>query len=49
VKQALRDGKFREKLPEILIKDVQKFLANPSCTCNFPIYEKVLKEAKHVL
>jgi len=49
VKTALRDAKFRDKLPETLTKDVQKFLANPSCTCNFPIYEKVLKEAKDAL
>jgi len=46
IKTALRDPKFREKLPAIVKDDVQKYLSNPNCTCNFPIYEKILKEAK---
>lgn len=49
IKTALRDAKFRAKLPEKLAPEVQKFLQNPSCTCNFPIYEKVLREAKDVI
>ena len=49
IKTALRDKKFREKLPESVLPDVQKFLNNPSCTCNFPIYEKIMREAKLAL
>jgi len=49
VKQALRDNKFRESLPESLLPEVQRFLNNPSCTCNFSIYVKMLKEAKDQL
>ena len=49
VKQALRDNKFRESLPESLLPEVQRFLNNPSCTCNFSIYVKLLKEAKDQL
>lgn len=49
IKTALKDSKFRDKLPESVLKDVQKFLQNPNCTCNFPIYEKILKEAKDVV
>jgi hypothetical protein len=43
VKKALRDSKFRETLPESLLSDVQKFLNNPGCACNVPIYRKVMK------
>jgi len=43
VKRALRDSKFRETLPESLLSDVQKFLNNPGCACNVPIYRKVMK------
>jgi hypothetical protein len=43
VKKALRDSKFRETLPESLLSDVQKFLNNPGCACNIPIYRKVMK------
>jgi hypothetical protein len=49
IKTALRDKKFREKLPESVHPDVQKFLNNPNCTCNFPIYEKIMREAKKAL
>jgi len=49
IKTALRDSNFRAKLPEKLTPDVQKFLQNPSCTCNFPIYEKILREAKEAI
>jgi hypothetical protein len=49
IKTALKDAKFREKLPKSLDKEVQKFLQNPSCTCNFPIYEKVLKDAAEIV
>jgi len=49
VKQALKDSQFRQKLPESLTLDVQKFLNNPGCSCNHPIYIKVHKEAKQQL
>lgn len=45
VKQALLDDRFREVLPEELVPDVQKFLQNPGCACNHPIYKKVIKVA----
>lgn len=43
VKRALRDSEFRKTLPESLLEDVQKFLNNPGCACNVPIYRKVMK------
>jgi hypothetical protein len=49
VKQALRDSKFRDSLPETLLPEVQRFLNNPSCTCNYSIYVKILKDAKDQL
>lgn len=49
VKQALRDSRFRDSLPESLKPELQKFLSNPGCACNVPIYQKVLKEARSQL
>lgn len=49
VKSALRDSKFREKIPESCQIEVQKYLQNPNCTCNIPIYTKILKECKELL
>lgn len=43
VKQALRDHRFRSSLPPELIDDVTKYLQNPGCACNMPIYRNVLK------
>jgi len=43
VKKALRDSEFRKTLPEFLLDDVQKFLNNPGCVCNVPIYRKIMK------
>jgi hypothetical protein len=43
VKAALQDAKFRDSLPETMLPDVQKFLRNPGCACNAPIYRKVLQ------
>ncbi len=43
VKKALRDSEFRKTLPESLLNDVQKFLNNPGCVCNVPIYRKIMK------
>ena len=45
VKDALLDRRFRDTLPEALLPDIQKFLNNPGCACNHPIYRKVMKEA----
>ena len=43
VKKALRDSVFRETLPEELKPDIKKFLDNPGCSCNVPIYHRVIK------
>lgn len=45
IKQALLDERFRATLPAELTEDVQKFLKNPGCACNHPIYLKVFKKA----
>jgi hypothetical protein len=45
VKQALLDERFRASLPEELKDDVNKFLKNPGCACNHPIYTNVMKKA----
>lgn len=49
VKQALRDARFRSSLPESFKDDIQKYLNNPGCACNVPIYQKVMREAKKEL
>ena len=49
IKQALLDPRFREMLPESLKDDVQKFLQNPGCVCNHPIYLRVMKQAQKEL
>jgi hypothetical protein len=45
IKQALLDPRFRDTLPVALGEDVAKFLSNPGCPCNTPIYKRVLQEA----
>ncbi len=45
IKQALLDERFRASLPEALAEDVQKFLKNPGCACNHPIYMNVMRKA----
>jgi hypothetical protein len=45
IKQALLDERFRASLPTSLQEDVQKFLKNPGCACNHPIYVNVMKKA----
>lgn len=45
IKQALLDERFRSLLPEELSEDVQKFLKNPGCACNHPVYMKVMRLA----
>ena len=49
VQQALRDSRFRESLPPSFTSDIQKYLNNPGCACNVPIYKKVMSEAKEQL
>ena len=46
IKQALLDERFRQILPEELKEDVQKFLKNPGCACNNPIYMKIISKAR---
>jgi len=46
IKEALLDERFRADLPEELQEDVQKFLKNPGCNCNHPIYLNVMRKAK---
>lgn len=46
IKQALLDDRFRASLPPELTEDVQRFLQNPGCACNHPIYLKVMRHAK---
>jgi hypothetical protein len=49
VKQALKDPRFRDSLPFSLKEDVAKYLENPSCACNLPIYRKIMKECREEL
>lgn len=46
VKQALRDRRFRESLSSDFQEDLHKYLQNPGCACNVPIYKKIMMEAK---
>lgn len=46
VKAALRDKRFRESLPSDFAEDMQKYLQNPGCACNVPIYKKIMMQAK---
>lgn len=49
VKQALRDKRFRDSLGESFVDDLRKYMNNPGCACNVPIYRRVLKEAQNQL
>lgn len=44
VKQALRDGRFRANLPTDFREDIEKYLQNPGCACNVPLYRRIIKE-----
>ncbi len=46
IKNALLDERFRASLPAELTDDVQRFLKNPGCSCNHPIYLNVLRKAR---
>lgn len=49
IKKALKDTRFREKLPTYLKNEVLKFLSNPSCACNAPLYKKIVNECGSLL
>lgn len=49
VKQALKDSRFRDTLPKSLTEDIQKYIGNPGCACNTPLYRKVLRECQDQL
>jgi len=49
VKQALKDSRFRESLSPEFNELVQKYLQNPSCACNLPLYKKIMTDAKQEL
>lgn len=44
IKQALLDSRFRNTLPHDIREEVAKFLENPSCPCNTPLYRKILSQ-----
>ena len=41
------DERFRASLPAELTDEVQKFLKNPGCACNHPLYMSVMRKAKN--
>lgn len=49
VKRALKDARFRESLPPEFQrkyeKDLVKFLSDPGCACNVPLYRAIFREA----
>jgi len=49
VKQALRDSRFRDSLPEHMKPQVEEFIKNPGCPCNVPLYREILKNCKKQL
>lgn len=49
IKQALLDERFRNTLPDSFSLDVGKFLQNPGCGCNVPLYNRIIKEASDQL
>lgn len=46
IKQALADSRFRDALPQELREDVAKYLHNPGCACNVPLYRRLLRDYK---
>lgn len=43
VREALRDGRFRDAIPLELRDEVAKYLHCPSCATNIHLYRKILK------
>jgi hypothetical protein len=46
IKQAMKDSRFRDSLSPEFQEDVKKYLSNPGCQCNNPIYLRIIKECK---
>lgn len=46
IKYALKDQRFRDSLPETFKEDIQKYLQNPGCACNSPIYKRIMTDAQ---
>lgn len=46
IKQAMRDHRFREKLPAKFEKDIEEYLKDPNCKCNSDLYLKIIRECK---
>lgn len=49
VKAALKDPNFQAKLPQDFQPKIKKFLSNPGCSCNIPIYKEVLLQFPDIL
>lgn len=49
IKQALKDHRFRDSLPFEMNEKVAKFLENPGCPCNVPLYREILKHHRDKL
>ncbi len=49
VKQALKDGRFRNAIPSELQPEVEKYLRNPTCACNTKFYRTVLQKCQKQL
>lgn len=50
IKQALKDGRFRDTLPLSMRDDLAKYLQNPNCgSCSLPLLKKIFKECKKQL
>lgn len=47
VKNALKDQRFREKLPESLTPELVKYLNNPGCgACGTKLFRKILRDCR---
>ena len=50
VKRALNDGRFRDSLPpefhKRYEKEIVKFLSDPGCSCNVPLYRGLLRDCR---
>jgi hypothetical protein len=42
----MADPRFRDSLPPEFAEDVKKYLENPTCKCNHPIYIRVATKCK---
>jgi hypothetical protein len=49
IKAALKDPMFRSKLPDALNPEVKKYLDNPGCACNVPLYQKIMSDASDLV